>query len=235
MINGRSVLGLIPAKMNSIGLPNKNIKLLKGKPLVAWSVLSGLKSNYIDELIVSTDSQEIATIALDYGAKVPFLRPSNLATSHTPSVDVAKHALNFYLESQNKKFDYLALMEPTSPLRKMKDIDLMIEKLDSLSENFDAIVSIGATGIHPNNVKKIDGHKVERFCSALPITTRRQDDETVFFPLGIAYIAKVKTLFLENTFYPERLTYFTLSRNQCFEIDDFLDFKIVELLMDDFT
>ena len=235
MINGKFVLGLVPAKKKSIGLPNKNMKSLKGKPLVAWSVLSGLGSNYIDELVVSTDSQDIATIAKDYGAEVPFLRPSNLATSHTPSVDVAKHALNFFLESQDKIFDYLVLIEPTSPLRKKRDIDLMIEKLDSLSDNFDAIVSIGPTGIHPNNVKKIDGQKLEKFCSALSITTRRQDTETAFFPFGVAYIAKVKTLFLENTFYPKRLTYFTISRNQCFEIDDFLDFKIVELLMDDFT
>jgi len=235
MINGKLVLGLVPAKMESIGLPNKNIKLLKGKPLVAWSVLSGMASNYIDELIVSTDSSDIATIAKDYGAKVPFLRPSDLASPQTPSVDVAKHALNFFLETNNKKFDYLVLIEPTSPLRKMTDIDLMIKKLDSFSDIFDAIVSIGPTGIHPSNVKKIDGQKIEKFCSDLSNTTRRQDAETAYFPFGVAYIVKVKSLFLENTFYPKRLTYFTISRNQCFEIDDFLDFKIVELLMDDFT
>jgi N-acylneuraminate cytidylyltransferase/CMP-N,N'-diacetyllegionaminic acid synthase len=135
---------------------------------------------------------------------------------------VAKHALNFYLETHKKEYDYIVLIEPTSPLRKLTDIDLMIEKLDLLSENFDAIASIGPTGIHPSNVKKIDGEKVVNFCSDLPITTRRQDAEPAFFPFGVAYIAKVKTLFLENTFYPKRLTYFTISRNQCFEIDDFL-------------
>ena len=129
MINGKSVIAIIPARSGSKGLPRKNIKNLCGKPLIAWSIEAGLGSKYIDEVMVTTDSEEIARIAQAAGASVPFLRPAELSTDTSTSIDVIEHNNNFYKNELNRKFDLLILLEPTSPLRDISDIDMSIEQL----------------------------------------------------------------------------------------------------------
>ena len=121
MYQGKTFLTIIPARGGSKGLPGKNIKELCGKPLIAWSIEAGLGSQYIDEVMVTTDSQEIAGVARTFGASVPFLRPDELASDTATSFDVIKHAINFYENVLNKRFDYIVLLEPTSPLRTEAD------------------------------------------------------------------------------------------------------------------
>jgi len=231
MINGKRVIAIIPARGGSKGLPGKNIKELCGKPLIAWSIEAGLASQYIDEVIVTTDSEEVAGIARDFGATVPFIRPAELASDTATSFDTVKHAIDFYQNELNKTFDYIVLLEPTSPLRESGDIDGMIEKIISVEDQFDAIVSLGEAHLHPSIMKKTDGSKIEPFCKELIMATRRQDNAIAYFPYGVAYIVKTKTFFEEKSFYPCRTTHKIIKRYQCYEIDDIYDFLAIENIM----
>ena len=130
-------------------MPNKNILELAGKPLIAWSIESGLTSKYIDKLIVSTDNQQIADIAKFIGAEVPFLRPDSISTDESPTIDTLIHAIN-YLKNINQNYHYLALLEPTSPLRDVSDIDIPIEVLEKKRKIADSIVGVCKTeSTHP--------------------------------------------------------------------------------------
>ncbi len=231
MIRGKSVIGIIPARQGSKGLPGKNIKQICGKPLIAWSIESGTRSKYIDTIVVSTDSKKIADIAKRFDANVPFIRPKELATDETNTIDVVLHALNHYEVNLNQKFEYIVLLEPTSPIRQSNDIDLMLEKLDNLSEDFDAIVSLGKVHEHPSIMKTINLQKVESYIGNHTNPTRRQDFPPVFYPFGVAYICKVKVLLAQKTFYPERTTHYIIQRKQCIEIDDECDFLAAEAIM----
>ena len=231
MINGKSVIAVIPARSGSKGLPGKNIRELCGKPLIAWSIDAGLASKYIDVVVVTTDSQEIASIARQFGASIPFIRPSELATDEATTFDVIKHTLNYYESDLNSRFYYTVLLEPTSPIREDSDIDSMLETLEANHENFDAIISLGEVDRHPSIMKRISGQKIERISSELPATLRRQDNETVYFPYGVGYVSKTQTLMDEETFYPTRTTFHLIQRHQCFEIDDIYDFVSIEAVI----
>ena len=113
------ILAIVPARGGSKRLPGKNIKVLNGKPLIQWTIESALGIDDISRVMVSTDSQEIADIALQSGAEVPFLRPKELATDTSSSSVVIEHALNYY-KSQGEIFDYVLLLQPTSPMRNKK-------------------------------------------------------------------------------------------------------------------
>lgn len=231
MINNKTFIAIIPARGGSKGLPGKNIKMLCGKPLIAWSIEAGLKSKYLDEIIVTTDSQEIADVSKKNGATVPFLRPQELALDHSTTLDAVRHALDFYRTSFNKTFDYIVLLEPTSPLREKDDIDNMIEKLVKNESRYDSIVSIGEVHEHPSIMKKIVGDSLVPFCEDLELTSRRQDNEPAYFPYGVAYIIKTSVLLKEKTFYSSRNTYYKIKRYQNYEIDDIYDFLAIENIM----
>lgn len=231
MINGKNILAIVPARGGSKGLPGKNIKNLCGKPLIGWSIEAGLASKYIDEVMVTTDSEDIAELARKFGASVPFIRPSVLASDTATSFEAVKHVIDFYANELQKEFDYIVLLEPTSPLREKGDIDGMLEKIISMEGRFDAIVSLGEVHEHPSIMKKLVGDVIEPYCKELVMTTRRQDNSIAYFPFGIAYIVKTKTLFEEKSFYPSRTTYQTIKRYQCYEIDDIYDFLAIENIM----
>jgi CMP-N,N'-diacetyllegionaminic acid synthase len=231
MINGKSVIAVIPARSGSKGLPGKNIRDLCGKPLIAWSIEAGLASKYVDVVLVSTDAIDIADIAKKYGAFVPFIRPSELATDEATSFAVVRHVLNYFQDELKKTFYYTILLEPTSPIREDTDIDNMLEKLESANRDFDAIVSLGEVHEHPSIMRKVVAQKVERFSPELPVSSRRQDNEIAYFPYGVGYILKTQTLLDLKTFYPPRTTYHFLQRHQCFEIDDIYDFISIEAIL----
>ena len=232
MYKNNSFLAIVPARGGSKGLPGKNIKELCGKPLVAWSIEAGLKSKYVDEVMVSTDDEQIAEISKKYGANVPFLRPSELASDTATTFDAIKHTIDYYKNELKKEFDYIVLLEPTSPLRENNDIDIMIEKIVDNQEEFDSISSIGEVHEHPSIMKQIvNKNYIVPFCKELKVTTRRQDNEKAYFPYGVAYIAKIKNLLEEETFYTKRNTFYEIKRYQCYEIDDLYDFLAIENIM----
>jgi CMP-N-acetylneuraminic acid synthetase len=230
MIAGKSVIAIIPARAGSKGLPGKNIRPLCGKPLVAWSIESARASRYVDEVLVSTDGDDIARIAEQFGAAVPFRRPAELASDAATTLSAVQHALEHYLRKA-RSFDIVALLEPTSPLREESDIDSMLERLSSAWDDFDAVISIGEVQEHPSIMKRLRGPELEPYCAELARTTRRQDNPAAYFPYGVAYIVKTASLLEEGSFYPRRCTYHLLRRYQSYEIDDLHDFLCVEAVM----
>lgn len=231
MIKGKKVLAVIPARGGSKGLPGKNVREMCGKPLIAWTIEKAKKSDYLDTILVTTDSQEIADIAKRFGAYVPFIRPAKYATDKASTYDVIRHALSYLKDVERKQFDLVVLLEPTSPLREDDDIDRMLEQLVARITEFDSIVSIGEVTEHPSIMKRLVGDRIEPFCPELAQTTRRQDNAPAYFPFGVAYIAKTDVLLEENTFYTRRCTYFTIKRYQNYEIDDIYNFLCAESVM----
>lgn len=232
MFQEKTFLAIIPARGGSKGLPGKNIKDLCGKPLICWSIEIALKSKYIDHVMVSTDSEEIAFISKQNGAAVPFLRPDYLASDTATTFDTVKHAIDFYKNKLNEEFDYIVLLEPTSPLREDNDIDRMIEKIIDMEKEFDSIVSIGEVHEHPSIMKQVCNiNYLIPFCDNLELKTRRQDNGIAYFPYGVAYIVKNKSLLEEKTFYTSRNTFYEIKRYQCYEIDDLYDFLAIENIM----
>ena len=131
MINNKTILAVITARKGSKRLKNKNLIPLDKKPLIQWTIEEAIKSKYIDRLIISTDDENIISLASKFnGVTIPFIRPENLSSDKATSVDVIKHALSFY-ESNNIIFDYVLLLQPTSPLRICKDIDDSIQELSN--------------------------------------------------------------------------------------------------------
>ena len=143
MINGKKVLGIIPARGNSKRVKNKNIRIINGNPLIYWTFRSSQNSKYIDRLIVSTDNKKIKKISMSFGVEVPFLRPKELAEDNSSSVDTVLHAIK-----RIEGFDFIVLLQPTSPLRSVKDIDSCIQKCDY--NNHSPVVSITETNNETN-------------------------------------------------------------------------------------
>lgn len=231
MIGDKRVIAIIPARGGSKGLPGKNIRPLCGKPLIGWTIEKALGSKYVDVVTVSTDDRAIAEAARRHGAAVPFLRPAELATDTASTYDVIRHVLAHYEESEGLTFDYVLLLEPTSPLREDDDVDRMLEALDARADDFDSCISVGEVREHPSIMKRIADGSMEAYCPELTTAARRQDNEPAYFPFGVGYLAKREVLLRENTFYTPRSLPYEIKRYQNYEIDDIYDFLCVESIM----
>jgi len=231
MYQDKTFLAIIPARGGSKGLVGKNTKELCGKPLIAWSIEAGLKSNYIDEVVVSTDYQNIANIAKQYGATVPFLRPDYLANDTATSFDAVKHTIDFYKDKLNKEFDYIVLLEPTSPLRKDMDINNAIIQLLNSSAN--SIVGISKT--EDQNpaflIKKDKNSYISGYQNKDMKVLRRQEIEDIYFFEGTIYISETDILLNKKTFYHENTIGYEVPKYKSLEIDDMDDFIMVEAIM----
>lgn len=230
MIRNKSVIAIIPARGGSKYLLRKNVRELCGKPLIGWTIDKAHKSRYIDELVVSTDDEEITQISLTHKAEV-LKRPAALATDIATTYDVIRHALESIHKNSGRWFDYVVLLEPTSPLREDYDVDTMIDALDDCSDFIDSIVSVGQMPENISAVKQISNGRVLPFDAVIQQTTRRQDSAAAYYPYGVAYIAKTGVLMEENTFYTKRCMPYVIKRYQCYEIDDLYDLYAVEAVM----
>ena len=233
MISGSRVLALVPARRGSKGLPLKNIRLLLGKPLLAWPILAALESSYVDRVVLSTDSSEFAQIGREAGADVPFMRPAELAADASPSIDFILHAIDT-LAAVGDCYDYVVLMEPTSPLTETRDIDLAIETLIAHLPVADSIVGVSAlVGAHPAFAVRIDESGLLRPFTVAQFASlpRRQDVEPLFALDGSLYISSVAALRREKGFCHRRTLPYVTPRYKAFEIDDLVDFICVEALL----
>lgn len=233
MYKNKNILGFIPARGGSKGLPRKNIKPLLGKPLIAWTIEQALASKYLDRVVVSTEDEEIAEISKKYGAEVPFLRPKELARDESTTIDVILHTLNWF-ENAGEKYDYLALLEPTSPLREKNDIDKCIELLIN-NEAAKSIVSVSKLeSAHPEFNIVID--KKSGFIKKVNGTTefkvlRRQDLPDIYFFDGTIYISEISTLKIKRTFYHKLTISYIVPRWKSLEIDELSDIICAEALL----
>jgi N-acylneuraminate cytidylyltransferase/CMP-N,N'-diacetyllegionaminic acid synthase len=197
---------------------------------MAWSIEAGLKSKYIDRLIVSTDSEKYAEIAKDFGAEVPFIRPDKISTDESSRKDVIKHSLDFF-KNKNELYDYIVLLEPTSPLTTETDIDTGIEKL-LLDKSAESIVGVSLSEVsHPDflvNLKNGFLNFINENQKSSVI--RRQDLENLYFYDGTLYISEVDK-YLEKEFYHEKTLGYVTPKWKSLEIDDMYDFIMVEAIM----
>lgn len=230
MYKNKKILAIVPARSGSKGVPLKNIKEINKKPLISWTINTAKKSQYLDRYFVSTDSEKIARVARDSGADIPFLRPKELAEDHSPSYEAILHAL-LKFEEQGEIFDYVALLEPTSPLRKNDDIDNAISKLID-DEKADSLVSLGEVHMeHPMIIKRINDDYVTPYIDNVKKIHQRQQADIAYFPYGVIYICKTSIFREEKSFYLKRTIPYFIDRWQNYEIDDIIDFNIAELLI----
>ena len=225
MINGKTFLAVIPARGGSKRLPRKNVLDLAGKPLIAWTIEAAKNSKYIDKFIVSTDDQEIKTVSEQYGAEV-LTRPGELATDTATSVDVVLHAIN----AQNKSYDYVVLLQPTSPLRTAQHIDEAIELL--FEKNAKAIISVCETDHSPlwSNTLPEDG-SMDNFIREEVKGKRSQDLPTYYRLNGAVYIADTQSVINEKSFYPENTYSYPMEKSLSIDVDDAFDFKLLEVVL----
>ena len=163
MYRNKKFLAVIPARGGSKGIPLKNIKKFHGKPLIAWSILTALKSK-IDRVVVTTDDPQIAKIAKNYGAEVPFLRPKHLAADSVACEPMIKHVIDWLKTNENYNPDGVALLLPTNPLRKSEHIDQAIKMF--VDQNLDYVVSVAEATANYNPhwmLKKLPNDKITMF------------------------------------------------------------------------
>jgi CMP-N,N'-diacetyllegionaminic acid synthase len=226
-MNKKKIIAIIPARGGSKGIPKKNIALVAGKPLIQYTIESAKQSKKIDKLVVSTDSEEIATIARNLGVEV-IKRPTEFARDDSSTMDVINHVL----EVVEEKFDMLAILEPTSPLRKEEDIDNAISLLLKEYETADAVISLGEIALENPFLSKIIKNK---FLTPLIKTEnkvyQRQQLQKTYFPYGVIYLSKINTLLETDTFYQEKTIPYFIERWQNYEIDDAYDLIVVERII----
>ncbi len=175
MISNKNVLAITLARGGSKSIYKKNIALLKNKPLISYTINAALDSKYIDEYIISTDDKEIADVAENLGATIPFLRPENLSSDTASSADALIHAVNAYEEITKKKYDYIIELMCTNPFKSGEMIDDIISTLDT-NEKADAVITVERLlDHHPARIKKIENGYIRDFCVEEELESRRQD------------------------------------------------------------
>ena len=231
MINGKRVVAIVPARGGSKGLPGKNLRKLCGKPLIAWSIEQGRACSYVDTVLVSTDSEEMAAAATMHGARVPFLRPAELAGDGASSIDVLLHAVD-YLVSVGETYDYLVLLEPTSPLRDVADIAGALELLDSTAACESVVGVAKVESAHPAFLFTVRGGLLEPMSGAQPTGLRRQDlKEDYYFLEGSIYASSISSLRKARSFYHSATSPLVVDRFKAIEIDELGDFIMVQALL----
>ena len=194
----QNILGVIPARGGSKGIPRKNLYHLNGKPLIAYTIEAALKAKSLTKFIVSTDSEEIAMVSKGYGAPIPFMRPSELASDTSLSVDVMKHATLEMEKADGVVYDYLVLLQPTTPLRLPEDIDSAVEKLIATGcDTVITIVDVGAT--HPDRMYRIKDDRLVGIMEEGVAMRPRQQLPPVYIRSGDVYACKREVVFGKNS------------------------------------
>lgn len=231
MYNDKKILAIIPARGGSKGLSGKNIRPLMDKPLIGWTIEVAKNSKFIDDIFVSTDSQEIADVSGMFGVSVPELRPEELASDKATSASVVMYTLE-YMKRKGKNYDYFLLLEPTSPLRKVDDLDNAIE-LACKNPDKAGVVSLGEVHMeHPTIVKRVnDAGIIMPYILDTAKVTQRQQLDKAYFPYGVVYLVKTDYFVKNQLFYGADSLPYYIERWQCYEIDDIYDFVAIEAIL----
>lgn len=220
------ILGLIPARGGSKGIPRKNIKLLHGKELIKYSIEIGLKTDFIAEVMVSTDDEEIANISKSAGARIPFLRPSHLADDNAATIDTVIHLLEF-LEKRNDLFDAVCLLQPTVPFRNLSDLELAIQKF--IDTDADSLISVREVPhiYNPNWVYEEEDKTgfLKLAKGTERIISRRQDLPKAFHRDGSFYLTKKEIIRKEKSLYGKKIKYHILEDSPNINIDTMKDWE----------
>jgi len=230
MIGNKRILAVIPARGGSKRLPRKNVLNLAGKPLIAWTIEAASGSKYIDRVVVSTDDQEIAVISKKYGADVPFMRSDVLATDEATSIDVVLNTLE-QLEISGNIYEYVMLLQPTSPLRTAEHINQAIEFLQS--KNADSVVSVSPVA-HPiewMNTLPADRSMSNFFPSEIE-NKRSQDFPKRYRLNGAIYLNQVKVLMRSGSLINCGIGYaYVMDEQDSIDIDNDVDFIMADVIL----
>ncbi|MEP6617177.1 MAG: acylneuraminate cytidylyltransferase family protein [Ginsengibacter sp.] len=201
------ILGIIPARAGSKGVPGKNIKLLGDKPLIAYTAISSRESSFLTDTIISTDSEVIANVAAKYNIQVPFIRPAGLATDKASSIDVVIHAVEA-LSAEGRRYDAVCLLQPTHPFRQQGFIDKAIKKF--IEAGTDSLISVLAVPaeFNPHWVFEVTSNgNLAVATGDKEIITRRQDLPEAFYRDGNIYLTKISSVLDQRSLYGKSISY----------------------------
>lgn len=225
------VLGLIPARGGSKGVPRKNVRPLGGKPLIGYTIDAARKAVRVDRVLVSTEDAEIASVSKSLGAEVPFLRPASLAQDDTPMLPVVEHALDAVI-AEGWTPDALCLLQPTFPFRRPEDVDACIESLESQAA--DCVISVHRVPAHFNPhwvyFERPDGSLKLSMGESEPIP-RRQALPPAFHRSGAVYVSRVSTITEHGSLYGSRVVGHETPTEEICNIDTMDDWERAEALV----
>jgi CMP-N,N'-diacetyllegionaminic acid synthase len=225
VIDGRSILAIIPARGGSKGVPRKNLRQLAGKPLIAWTIDAAKAAQHIDRVILSSDDDEIIATAQMFGCEVPFVRPRELGDDHVPTAAVIAHALEHL-----PAYDYVILLQPTSPLRAVSDIETAIEQC--VASGAAAVVSVCEAEHHPAWMYYLDDTmKMQPALPALARPTRRQELRPCYRLNGAIYVFQTTWFLRSLSFVDEHTRAFVMPLERSIDIDSEQELTLCELLM----
>jgi len=225
------VLGIIPARGGSKGIPQKNSKLLSGKPLIGYTIEAAIQSKYLDTVLLSSDDSKLIEIAKSYGLDVPFVRPAHLATDTSPTLDTVLHALN-YLQLQGEYYDAVCLLQPTNPLRTSAFIDQAIETFTS--SGADALISVLEVPheYNPHWTFTENEKGLLRISTGdTSVISRRQDLPKAYYRDGSIYITKTSVLLEQKSLYGKSVSYLKADPERHVNIDTLDDWERAEQLL----
>ncbi len=224
------VVALITARGGSKRLPGKNIRILAGKPLIAWTIECALKSKLTRRVIVSTDDVKIASVAKKCGAEVPFLRPKNLAGDSSSHIAVATHALEWLKQHEGKYPQFLLLLQPTSPFRTHQDIDSAIQV--AIQKKAASVIGVHEMPIHPFLAREITAKgRLRKFMKDGLVYRRKQSLPRLFAPNGAIYLTCPRAILKSKTFFPSNTYPYVMSEDRSIDIDTKWDFHLASLIL----
>ena len=233
-VNNPKVLAVIPARGGSKGVPRKNIRMVGGKPLIAYTIDAALAvKNRLHRLIVSTDDAEIAAMAQDYGAEVPFMRPVDLGGDKVPMVPVLKHAIQTIEELDGIKLEWVLLLQPTCPFRAPEDILAALEL--AAAGGCDSVISVvRVLAHHPILMKKIENDRLLPFMIEEIEGTRRQDyNPPAYMRNGSIYLTRRDNLMKYHSIWGKVIRPYIMPEERSVNVDSEMDMKLVEYMLQD--
>jgi N-acylneuraminate cytidylyltransferase len=225
------ILGIIPVRGGSKGIPKKNIKMLCGKPLLQYTIDAANNATKLTKVILSSDDEAIMAIAKDFDIEVPFTRPHDLAQDDTPTLAVIQHALRFYM-ARGIHFDAVCLLQVTSPFKTGAFIDAAIQKF--ITSDCDALISVQEIPEEYNPhwaFKENETGNLELFTGASQIIARRQDLPKTYHRDGLIYITKTQVLLKKNSLYGSKLAYIKSPGTYTINIDTMADWEQAEAFL----
>ena len=231
MYKGHKILCTICARGGSKGIQGKNKVIVAGKPLIAYTLEVAKECDYFDDIIVSTNDEEIMKIASDYGVPAPFKRPEYLSEDNTPKIDVIRHAVEWVENNWHKKYDIVVDLSVVSPLRTVEDIKNSIELL--VNEKADNVFSVSPSYRNPyyNMVEMVDG-KTKLVKEPPEKLTRRQDAPVVYDMNDSIYVWWKKILFEKDTTFNDNTKIYIMPRHRGIDIDEPFDLLVVSLILE---
>jgi CMP-N,N'-diacetyllegionaminic acid synthase len=226
------ILGLIPARGGSKGVPAKNIRLLGGKPLIEHTIAAAAGARHLSDWFVTTDSEQIAEVARRAGASVPFLRPAELATDTAKVIDAVRHAVLAYEQTNARRVTAVVLLQPTCPMRNSADIDAAIECFRAAGPGVNSLITlVRVQSGHPYYMYRRDGVRARPLFEGIASVANRQDFPEIYLREGSIYIATRQQALSGERIFDERPAVYEMPPDRAVNIDTIEDFRYAEFIM----